>query len=165
MTVLRPQPLTSEAFAPFGEVIDLRNAKTMSINFGLTTRFHDLVSIDTATGGGHTLVNVFRSDPITLPHKVAVMERHPLGSQAFMPMGNIRFMVLVGSGEQQLDPGSLQLFITDGQQGVNYFRNTWHHYQMVLQQSADFVVVDRGGPGNNLEENLVTDELIIQSPQ
>lgn len=152
MIELVAEPLSATAFAPFGEVIDLRDAHRVPINHGLTVRFHDLATVDVAADGGHALVNVFRSRPIALPHTVEVMERHPLGSQAFIPMGARRMLVLVGAGGQRIDADSLRLFVSDGHQGVNYFRNTWHHYQMVLDGTADFVVVDRGGPGANLEE-------------
>ena len=162
MTELTARPLTEEAFAPYGEVIDLRKAQTQDINYGLTTRYHDLASIDTLREGGRTLVNVFRSAPITLPHTVRVMERHPLGSQAFIPMNDRPFLVLVGKGIDRLEVESLQLFITDGEQGVNYHANTWHHYQMVLGQTSDFLVIDRGGPGNNLEEVQLTRGPVIE---
>jgi ureidoglycolate lyase len=161
MVELVARPLTAEAFAPYGEVIDLRTAKTMPINTGLTTRFHDLVSVDVAAEGGKSLVNVFRSRPLPLPHRVRIMERHPLGSQAFIPMQETRFLVLVGRGEQALDESSLELFVTDGRQGVNFFRNTWHHFQITLGAEADYLVVDRGGPGNNLEEVEVAGEFVI----
>ncbi len=161
MAKLVARPLTAEVFAPYGEVIDLRTAKTMPINTGLTTRFHDLASVDVAAEGGKPLVNVFRSRPLPLPHRVRIMERHPLGSQAFMPMLDTRFLVLVGKGEDALDESSLELFVTDGHQGVNFFRNTWHHFQITLGEDADYLVVDRGGPGKNLEEVEVKGEFII----
>jgi ureidoglycolate lyase len=158
---LSPMPLTPENFAPFGEVIDLSTASTQSINFGLTTRFHDLLSVDTASEDGRTLINVFRSQPIKLPHRVEVMERHPLGSQAFIPMTASDFFILVGSGVETLDVDSLRLFFSDGSRGVNYHKNTWHHYQMVLDTEADFLVVDRGGPGNNLQEQPINEHIVI----
>ncbi|MFT7533819.1 MAG: ureidoglycolate lyase, partial [Gammaproteobacteria bacterium] len=161
---LIPQPLTSEAFAPFGEVIDLRCAKTQDINFGLTTRFHDLATVDTSGENGRPLINVFRSNPLPMPHQVKIMERHPLGSQAFIPMHQDPYLILVGSGEQEFEPDSLKLFITDGLQGVNYYTNTWHHYQMVIKQTADFVVIDRGGSGNNLEEVELLNGPTISTP-
>ena len=161
MAELVARPLTADAFAPYGEVIDLRTAKTIPINTGLTTRFHDLVSVDVAAEGGKPLVNVFRSRPLPLPHRVRIMERHPLGSQAFIPMQETRFLVLVGRGEQALDESSLELFVTDGRQGVSFFRNTWHHFQITLGAEADYLVVDRGGPGNNLEEVEVEGEFVI----
>ncbi len=157
MPELTAQPLTTEAFQAFGEVIDTRTARQVPINYGLTTRFHDLATVDVVGDGARVLINVFRSTPITLPHAVAVLERHPLGSQAFIPMGTARFLVLVARGETCPDPASLRLFVSDGLQGVNYARNTWHHFQMVLGAPADFLVIDRGGPGDNLEEADVSD--------
>ena len=82
MIVLQPQPLTAELFAPFGEVVEIERAQKFSINQGLTTRFHDLLTIDTEDRYGRPVVSVFRSKPLPLPHRVTLMERHPLGSQA-----------------------------------------------------------------------------------
>ncbi|MEM7195080.1 MAG: ureidoglycolate lyase [Pseudomonadota bacterium] len=159
---LNAVPLTEAAFERYGEVIDLRQAQTQSINGGLTCRYHDLVTVDTADGGGCTLVNVFRTAPIPLPHKVVVMERHPLGSQAFLPMDQAPFLVLVGEPEKNaLKAIDLTLFITDGHQGVNFNKNCWHHYQLVLGKTRDFVVIDRGGDGQNLEECVISDSVVI----
>ncbi|NKB76798.1 MAG: ureidoglycolate lyase [Gammaproteobacteria bacterium] len=162
-------PLTAETFAPFGEVIELENAKQFPINEGLTTRFHDLCTIDTLDQGGKPIVNVFRTNPITLPHRIQKMERHPLGSQSFIPMGNgdtvdnAAFLVLVGNPGDSLTPEDLTLFITNGRQGVNLHKNTWHHFQLVLDEQRDFLVIDRGGPRENLEEIAVSGEAIIPS--
>ncbi len=152
MRNLTPQPLTQAAFAPYGEVIDVRSARQIPINYGLTTRFNDLASIDTGDENGRTIVNVFRSRPVALPHTVKIMERHPLGSQAFMSLSNRPFLVLVAPPGETVCADDLQLFITDGQQGVNFYKNTWHHYQLVLGEQTDFIVIDRGGPGENLVE-------------
>ncbi len=161
MIELQAQPLTAEAFAPFGQVIDLACAEQLSINQGLTTRFHDLFDVDVANENGRPIVNVFRSQPLPLPHKVEIMERHPLGSQAFMPMDAEPFLVMVGLPKNTLTVDDLRLFVTNGKQGINFFRNTWHHYQMVLGQQRDFIVVDRGGAGENLQECRVEGEAII----
>lgn len=161
MPELVPEPLTADAFRPYGEVLDLRVANTLAINQGLTTRFHDLARIETRGSDARVLLNVFRSRPIALPHPVAILERHPLGSQAFLPTGFARILVLVALGDQAPDPATIRLFAGDGHQGVNYAPNTWHHYQMVLDSTADFVVVDRGGAGNNLEEADVRDLQLV----
>lgn len=162
MRTLTPAPLTAEAFAPFGQVLDVRQAQQISINEGLTTRFNDLAPVQFDGEGAKTLINVFRSTPLSLPHKVRIMERHPLGTQAFYPLGGARFMVLVAPAGDTVKAADLQLFITDGQQGVNFNVNTWHHYQIALDQPSDFLVVDRGGPGVNLEEvNLIGDAQIL----
>ena len=163
MTELTALPLSADAFADFGEVIDLEAARRIPINDGLTTRFHDLFTIDALEAGGRPIVSVFRTAPLPLPHRVRVMERHPRGSQAFMPMDDLPFLVLVGSGGDAPRAGDLSLFITNGKQGVNLYKNTWHHFQIVLGKQRDFIVVDRGG-GNgddNLEEIHIEDEVWI----
>jgi ureidoglycolate lyase len=161
MQVLYPEPLTAERFAPFGQVIELAKAHHYPINEGLTTRYHDLVQADTHDQQGRTIVNVFRTHPIPLPHSVLKMERHPLGSQAFLPMNHRPFLVLVAPAGDQVLAEELRLFITNGQQGINLFKNTWHHFQLVLGEQSDFIVIDRGGAGNNLEEVKVSGEVII----
>ena len=152
MRDLIPEPLTAEAFAPYGQVLDVRQAEQIPINQGLTTRFNNLGDVQFNGEGATTLINVFRSTPISLPHQVTLMERHPLGTQAFYPMAGARFMVLVAPAGDTVKAEDLRLFITDGEQGINFNVNTWHHYQLALDQQSDFLVVDRGGPGNNLEE-------------
>ncbi|NKB61493.1 MAG: ureidoglycolate lyase [Gammaproteobacteria bacterium] len=158
------KPLTAEIFAPYGEVIELETAKQFPINEGLTTRFHDLCTINTLEQGGKPIVNVFRTDPIKLPHRVQKMERHPLGSQAFIPMDDAAFFVLVGKPGDSLMAQDLTLFITNGRQGINLHKNTWHHFQLCLGERRDFLVIDRGGSGENLEEVEVTGEAIIPKP-
>ena len=145
-------PLTAENFSPFGEVIELESARQILINQGLTTRFHDLLSIDVKDQQGHAIVNVFRTSPLPLPHRVITMERHPLGSQAFLPMVSHPFLILVALPGDTITAGDLKLFRTNGKQGINFFKNTWHHFQIVLDHTQDFLVIDRGGAGNNLQE-------------
>lgn len=152
MIDLRPAPLTKDSFAPFGDVIELSCAQQYAINQGLTTRFHDLFDIDVTAQGGRAIVNVFRTDPLPLPHQVTVMERHPLGSQAFMPMDHDPFLVLVADAGDRISASDLHLFVTNGRQGINFYRNTWHHFQIGLGKQRDFIVIDRGGMGSNLEE-------------
>ena len=161
MRKLIARPLTADAFAPFGEVIDLRTANRVSINRGLTARFNNLFTIDV---DGAPMVSVFRTSPLPLPHRVRVLERHPRGSQAFMPMDDKPFLVLVAADAAKIRADDMKLFITDGKQGVNIYKNTWHHFQIVPQQFADlqrdFIVVDRGGD-DNLEEMEIDDEIWI----
>jgi ureidoglycolate lyase len=159
---LEAVPLTASNFAPYGQVIELHSARQISINSGLTTRFHDLLDIDASQQGGRAIVNVFRTSPLPLPHRVTTMERHPLGSQAFIPMETTPFLVLVGKPVETPSESDLELFITDGQQGINLYCNTWHHFQIVLDHTQDFLVIDRGGAGNNLEEIEISGEAWIQ---
>ncbi len=164
MIELAAQPLTQTAFAAFGEVIEPQDAQQISINDGLTTRFHDLFTIDVNDAGGRPIVSLFRTTPLPLPHRVRVMERHPRGSQAFMPMDELPFLVLVAANADPAPIGAadLSLFITNGRQGVNLYKNTWHHFQIVLGEQRDFIVVDRGGGDkDNLEETRINDEVWI----
>ena len=161
MVELRARPLSKSAFAEYGEVIELEGAREISINAGLTTRFHDLFNIDVNDDGGRPVVNVFRTAPLPLPYRVRGMERHPLGSQAFIPLDDMPFLVLVANDMQPITAADLSLFTTNGKQGVNFFKNTWHHFQIVLVAQRDFIVIDRGGGGDNLEETAVEDEVWI----
>ncbi len=161
MRRLTPVPLTREAFAPFGEVIQLEDAKQISINQGLTTRFHDLFTIDCDADGGRPIVSVFRTDPLPMPHRVQSMERHPLGSQAFIPLDEKPFLVLVAPSGDTVTDDDLVLFQTRRSQGINFARNTWHHFQIVTGSQRDFIVIDRGGAGENLEETPVIGEALL----
>lgn len=160
MIELVARPLTRAAFAAFGEVIELRDAQQISVNDGLTTRFHDLFTIDVNDAGGRPVVSLFRTAPLPLPHRVRVMERHPRGSQAFMPMDEAPFLVLVAADADPIGAADLSLFLTNGRQGVNFYKSTWHHFQMVLEAQRDFIVIDRGGD-DNLELRRLREEVWI----
>ena len=158
--------MTKAAFAAFGEVVELQGARQIPINDGLTTRFHDLFTIDVNDDGGRPVVSVFRTAPLPLPHRVRSLERHPKGSQAFLPVDEIPFLVLVAASTGSASPvvpSDMSLFITNGRQGVNLYKNTWHHFHIVLGKPRDFIVVDRGGgaDGDNLEETCVNGEVWI----
>ena len=150
--IIRPEPLTREAFAPFGDVIMLEGAHHYPINAGTTERFHDLARIDVTRDGGHALFSIFRGEPFSLPLDIRVMERHPLGSQAFYPLSAFPYLVVAGSGEKTCGVDTLRCFLAVPGQGVNYARNVWHHPLIALGDTADFVVIDRGGDGDNLQE-------------
>ena len=158
---LEARPLSAALFERYGEVIDLDSARQFPINNGLTTRFHNLLTIDADSENGHPIVNVFRTSPLPLPHQVKIMERHPLGSQAFIPMEETPFLVLVARTGDKPEVDDLELFLTNGKQGINLYKNTWHHFQIVLDHTQDFLVIDRGGSGNNLEEIEISGEAWI----
>ncbi|BEU21285.1 ureidoglycolate lyase [Paraburkholderia sp. 22B1P] len=154
MKALAIEPLTREAFAPFGDVIELEGAKQIPINLGTTIRYHDLAKVDVTDEGGRTLVNLFRGQPRALPFEITMMERHPLGSQAFIPLNDKPYLVVVAPAGE-LDESKIRAFVTSGWQGVNYAKGVWHHPLLALGEVSDFVVVDRGGDGLNLnEQNL-----------
>jgi ureidoglycolate lyase len=164
------EPLTRAAFAPFGDVIELDGAQHFPINAGTTIRYHDLADVDVAQDGGRALINVFRAQPRALPFEVTMLERHPLGSQAFMPLGERPYLVVVAlAGE--LDVATIRAFVTRGWQGVNYAKGVWHHPLIALDVASDFIVVDRGGEGRNLDERQLaqsfwlTEEALRAAPR
>jgi ureidoglycolate lyase len=160
MRTLRPEPLTAAAFAPFGDVIELAGAQQMPINAGTTIRFHDLAQVDVLSDGGRTLINLFRAQPREEPVRLSLMERHPLGSQAFLPLADAPYYVVVAEDDNG-KPGELRAFVSNGWQGVNYAKNVWHHPLLALGAVRDFVVVDRGGAGVNLEEHPLDEAVCI----
>ena len=152
MKRLIARPLTREAFRPFGDVIETRGADHFAINNGTTERFHDLAGVDVSGERGHVLISIFVGQPFAPPVEIRMMERHPLGSQAFMPLDNRPYLVAVALSDENDRPQEPQFFVAAGDQGVNYARNTWHHPLISLGAESRFLVVDRGGEGNNLEE-------------
>lgn len=148
---LRIEMLSREPFAPFGDVIEPGGARHYPINEGTTMRFHDLARIDVGDHGGHPLLNVFRGQPRALPFRVAMLERHPLGSQAFIPLSAQPWLVVVAP-PGPLDPAGVRAFLARNGQGVNYAKGVWHHPLIALNEVSDFLVVDRGGSGANLDE-------------
>ena len=149
---LAVHPLTREAFAPFGEVIEASDAaKHFTINAGNTDRYHDLANI--APGpDGRVIVSIFRGQPRALPFTVHMMERHPLASQAFIPMSGKPYLVVVAPAGEPPEVEDLKVFIARGDQGVNYATGVWHHPLLALEGVCDFLVVDRSGPGHNCDE-------------
>jgi ureidoglycolate lyase len=150
MLTLPIASLTKAAFAPFGEVIETKNAKPKLINDGFAQRFDGLAQIDVAAEGGVVNISLFSGSLRPSPIRIKVMERHPLGSQLFMPLNEKPWLV-VACIDPRL-PASYRAFSASGEQGVNYARNTWHHPLLVLTDLSPFLVVDRNGPGGNLEE-------------
>ena len=146
------EPLTAEAFAPFGEVIQRQGVIPENINYGQTQKYVDLARIDIAEGGGETTVHLYRSRPVTLPFLIERMERHPLGSQAFMPLHQQPFPVIVAPPGDDPEIRSIRGFISNGEQGINLHKGVWHHYQISLDGTCDYLVIDRTGPHNNCEE-------------
>ena len=149
--MLKIEPLTKAAFAPFGDVIETEGGEFRLINSGSTQRFHDLMKIDVADQNGFPIVSIFRGQPFEFPIEIKMLERHSLGSQGFMPMGKFPFIVVVAHDIEGV-PAAPKVFLADKGQGVNYAKNTWHHPLLSLKNVSDFIVVDRGGDGNNLQE-------------
>jgi ureidoglycolate lyase len=160
---LQIHPLTRSAFAPFGDVIEADPATMRHINGGTTERFHALAAPEAAGEGARIVINLFRGQPRAFPYEVGMMERHPFGSQSFSPVSGRPYLVVV-SPDEGGRPGRPQVFLARGDQGVNYRRNVWHHPLMSVGEASDFLVVDREGPGNNLEEFFFEAPYIIGAP-
>lgn len=147
---LRIEALTRAAFAPYGEVIDADAAKQVyAINEGSAQRFHDLAALDCGDQQGRVVVSLFRAEPRPLPFEVRMLERHPLGSQAFIPLDPAtRYLVVVADAPDAMP----RAFLAQAGQGVNLHRGTWHHPLLALDRRSDFLVLDRAGPGANCDE-------------
>jgi ureidoglycolate lyase len=154
MNELPIDALTREAFSPFGDVIEIAGSAHFSTNRNTAERYHDLAKIDVCASGGRPLINLFRASPRALPFEVRTMERHPLGSQAFLPLNRRRYLIVVAA-PGVLNPRGLRAFATRGWQGVNYARGVWHHGLLALEETGEFIVIDRGGEGPNLDEEAL----------
>jgi len=146
---LRCAPLAAEAFAPFGDVLECAGAPDKMINVGLCGRYHDRARLDFSDGQAG--ISLFHAEPRTLPYILDLLERHPLGSQAFIPMSEHPFLVTVAPDEGG-QPGTPRAFLTAPGQAINLHRGTWHGVLTPLDGPGIFAVVDRIGPGANLEE-------------
>ena len=153
-------PLSRSAFKPFGDVIETVGDPPSPINQGWAERYHDLAQIDVTAAGGRPLVDLVRTRPRTLPMSIKMVERHALGSQAFVPLARARFVVVVAPAGATSRPSDLRAFITNGQQGVNYRPGVWHHPLLVLDQVSEFVVLDRGASETDCEEAAFESEEI-----
>lgn len=154
------QPLTAKAFAPFGDVLEATGEPDKIINAGMCGRFHDLANLDFTGKDARAGISLFRSRARALPYTLDMVERHPLGSQAFIPMSADPFMVIVAADNSGA-PGTPIAFLTGPGQGVNYHRNTWHGVLTPLIDNALFAVVDRIGAGGNLEEHTFNQPWLV----
>jgi len=159
--LLHPTPLTAAAFAPFGDVIQIEGHASRWINNGTCERFDDLADVDVAGEGGRPLISVFRATPRSLPLQLQRLERHPLSSQAFYPLQQQPFLIVVAEDGAGPVAPRVRVYLSSGQQGVNFRRNTWHHELLALHQTSLFLVVDRGGPGENCEQLAIEEGVSI----
>ncbi len=154
-------PLTAAAFAAYGDVIEATGAPSFGFNGGMADRYHDLARTE-VLGDGRLGVSIATARPYALPLELTLVERHPLGSQAFVPLGPDPFLVVVAE-DRDGKPGKPAAFLTRSGQGVNYLRNTWHGVLTPLHRAAPFLVVDRIGSGPNLEEYVFERSWIVEA--
>jgi ureidoglycolate lyase len=153
------EPLTADAFAPFGAVIDSASScERFPINEGRTQRHHALATVDCAAAGGQPVLSLFRAQPVDASFALRMLERHRLASQAFINIsGNPYAIVVAPAGD--FDESAVRGFLAGPQQSISYHRGTWHHYLLALEGPSDFVVVDRVGPGDNCDEQTLSQPL------
>ena len=150
MKHIKAIPLTSTAFAPFGDVMDCTGNADQLINQGFCNRFHDRAALNFESGG-RAGISLFHAKPRQIPYTLDLMERHPLGSQAFIPMHQNPFLVIVAADQDGV-PSMPNAFITTAGQAINIHQNVWHGVLTPLSDPGLFAVVDRIGDGTNLQE-------------
>lgn len=157
---LTPQPLTAAAFAPFGDVIKVSGAPDKLINQGMCGRHHDLARMDFADGRAG--ISLFDAKARQFPHVVDMVERHPEGSQAFIPVSGVPMLVIVAEDQNGV-PVNLKAFVSQPGQSINLLRGVWHGVLAPIEKPGQFIVVDRIGDGPNLDEHWFDDPYIVQS--
>jgi ureidoglycolate lyase len=156
---IQSHPITADAFAPYGDILEADGIADKMINQGRCERYHDLAKLEFVDG--HTGVSIFKSEIYSLPFKLELVERHPEGSQAFIPMSHHPFLVIVADDHNNT-PINPQAFITTEGQGINLHRGVWHGVLCPLYNPGLFAVIDRIGEGNNLEEHNFKIPYLIQ---
>lgn len=157
--IIIAEPLTPKAFAPYGDVLDFSAPYDMKINQGQCERHHNLANLSFLDGQAG--ISLFNANPRSLPYELDMMERHPLGSQAFIPMSQDPFLVIVATDDNGR-PATPHAFITAPSMGVNYHANIWHGVLTPLHEPGHFAVIDRIGSGENLQEFWFDEKYLIK---
>ena len=158
---VNPKPITKENFSKFGDVITTDDIKPFEINDGYAKRFDGIANLNTSKDNGETTICIFSALKRSFPMKIDMMEKHPLGSQAFVPMKETTFLVFVAPKGAKPDLNEVEAFIVPPGIGVNYNPGTWH-FPLIATEDMNFLVVDRKGSGNNLViENLDKEEVLL----
>ena len=160
--IIKPIPMTKENFSKFGDMIGTENIKPIEINNGYANRFDDIAKIDTSNNNGETTISIFSALKRSFPMKIDMMEKHPLGTQAFIPMKETTFLTLVAPEGKKIEMNKIESFVAPKGKGVNYKTGIWH-FPLISTEDMDFLVVDRKGPGENLiVENLDQEEILLK---
>jgi ureidoglycolate lyase len=164
MTItLKAEPLTGERFAPYGEVIETSRGNSDAMNAAKFERFDDLCNVD-IINDGQVAVSIARCrTPTSLPLRLEMIERHPLGSQAFIPLSPCKMVVVVAPPGESVDADELRAFVTNGRQGFNYRRGTWHMPLISFEAGQEYLVIDRGGNESNCEEFMIDDAIFLEA--
>ncbi|MBW3695906.1 ureidoglycolate lyase [Vibrio sp. T187] len=157
------EPLTKQAFAEFGDVIEVENSDYFMINNGSTRRYHKLAEADVEEQGGKAIISIFQATPLEYPLTIKMLERHPLGSQAFIPMLGQPYLIVVAPKGDKPQLNQSRAFYSNGKQGVNYHKGVWHHPVLALTEQDKFLIVDRAGEGHNCDEEHFETDLVSLS--
>ena len=160
--LITPKAISKENFLKFGDVISTKNIEPININNGYAKRFDDIATLNTSKDNGETTISIFAALKRDFPMKIDMMEKHPLGSQAFIPMKETTFLVLVAPEGEKPDIKKIESFIVPPGIGVNYNPGTWH-FPLISTEDMNFLVVDRKGSGNNLViQNLEKEKILLK---
>ena len=160
--IIIPKTITKENFSKFGDMITTKNIKPLDINNGYAKRYDDIAKINTSKDNGETTISIFSALKRNFPMKIDMMEKHPLGSQAFIPMKETTFIAFVAPNGDKPDLNKIEAFIIPPGIGINYNPGTWH-FPLISTEDMNFLVVDRKGSGDNLViENLEDKKIILK---
>ncbi len=160
MITLQPAPLTCESFALYGDVIETSADRLVAMNAARFERFDNECAVEAE--GGQVAISIVRCRLATmLPYRFDTVERHPHGSQAFIPLTPYRFMVVVAPPEEDVAADDLRAFVTNGRQGVNYHLGTWHMPLIAFDAGQEFLVIDRSGESPNCDEHSLEEPVIL----
>jgi len=159
-SIIKPIKISKDNFSEFGDLISSEGVSPIDINSGYAKRFDDLANIDTSTKSGKAIVSIFSSLKRTFPMKIEMMEKHPLGSQAFIPMKETTFLVFVAPAGEEPKVSKIQSFIIPPKIGINYKPGIWH-FPLISTEDTNFLVIDRKGAGENLIIHQFNKEKII----
>jgi len=158
--IIKPKKITGKNFKKFGDLISTRKAKPIKINNGYAKRFDNLCRINTSLKKGYTIMSIFSAKKRKFPMKIDMMEKHPLGSQSFIPMKETTFLSFVAPPGESPEISKIQSFIIPPKTGINYKPGIWH-FPLISTEDTNFLVIDRKGDGNNLIIHKFEKEKII----
>ena len=160
--IIKPIPITKNNFSQFGDMISTNEIKPIEINNGYAKRYDGIANLNTSKDNGETTISIFSALKRNFPMKIDMMEKHPLGSQAFIPMKETTFLAFVAPNGDKPDLNKIEAFIIPPGIGINYKPGTWH-FPLISTEDMNFLVVDRKGPGDNLViENLDKENIILK---
>ena len=160
--IIKPKKITRKNFKKFGDVICTKKIKPININDGYAKRFHNLSNINTLKKNGSTIMSIFSAKKRKFPMNIKMMEKHPLGSQAFIPMNETTFLVFVAPKDKKPNTKKIKSFIVPKQTGINYKPGVWH-FPLISTKNMNFLVIDRQGNGKNLIiHNFEKEKIILE---